>query len=164
MKTTALFIAIVVNLTGAAHADIHLKPIFEMRSNELIRVDSEWRSDCPKRLKVTFRVDADVPSNDVVIRAYFFNAEKVQVARFDAPAQVWKDTPQGFQGVALPEVVPKNRDVEVYFPLTKELDKVWKSVVVVCGDSTERVARSRPAAAIDDLDFPGKDTTKIVKN
>lgn len=143
-------------------AGIHIKPIFEVRSNELIAIGSAWRSDCPKRIKVTLSVDEDTPSKDISVRAYFYDSDHNRLAVQRSYALVWMSTPKGYSGVGLPDLVPKNRGVDVFFPITPELDKVWKSVVIIASDSKEAVARSRPASAITEIDFPGKDSVKII--
>lgn len=164
MRTLFLVAYGFVVIASSALAGVQLKPIFEIRSKELILVGSDWRSDCPKRIKVTLRVDSDTPANNISIKALFFDSSNSKVAVYDSPSQVWKNTPKGFSGVALPKILPKNRDVEVFFPITPEMEKLWKSVIIVCSDSTESVARSRPLTAVEEIDFPNKDTTRLIRN
>ena len=62
-----------------------------------------------------------------------------------------------------PELLEKNKDIEIYFALTPELEaKKWKSVVAVFGNQTAVAARSAPAAAITTLEFPEK--SRMIKD
>jgi hypothetical protein len=141
---------------AVASDDFRIKSLRETRSTDLILVDRNWVKD-PKRLLVTLRVESDMPTTGVNVRAYFFDKDGKEVARVEKPNPIWTSTSRGVEEVGLPSMLEKNKDIVVYFALTQELEaKKWKSVVVVFGNDTLVSARSFPATAITTLEFPEK--------
>jgi hypothetical protein len=145
-----------LSIATAAESDFRIKGLRETRSTDLIHVGNAWVKD-PKRLQVTLRVAADTPADTIHVHAYFFDKDGSKVSEVNAPNAVWTQTGRGIGEVGLPPTLEKNKDIEIYFALTQELDaKKWKSVVIVFGNDTAVAARSFPASALTALDFPEK--------
>lgn len=142
--------------TAVAADEFRIKTLREMRSADQIQVGTGWLGN-PKRLLVTLRVENDTPASAIAVRIYFFDKDGKQVAQLEKPNPVWMRTARGLEAVGLPELLEKNKDIEIYFALTPELEaKKWKSVVAVFGNQTAVAARSAPAVAITTLEFPEK--------
>ena len=162
----SLFVVIVLlssALSGALAADeFRIKSLREMRSSDQIEVNNAWLKE-PKRLLVTLRVENDTPASTIAVKIYLFDKDGKQVAKVEKPNAVWMQTARGSEAVGLPEMLPKNKDIDVYFALTAELEvKKWKSIVAVFGNQTVVAARSTPATAINTLEFPEK--SRMIKD
>ena len=158
--TRFLFLVAVFALSSISRAvaadDFRIKSLRETRSTDLIMVGKNWVKD-PKRLLVTLRVENDTPEAGLAVRAYFYDKDGKEVARVGQPNPIWTRTPRGFEALGLPSTLEKNKDIDVYFALSLELEaKKWKSVVIVFGNDTAVSARSIPATAITTLEFPEK--------
>jgi|GEM_PF-3399558 len=129
--------------------------IRDTHSADLINVGRNWRKDLPKRIQVTLRVAADTPASKVKVKGYFYDKENNLVYTAQQPNPIWTRTPRGVEEVGLPATLKAGKPIEVYFALPEEVtEKKWKTLLVVFGDSSAMVARSRPAAALDKLSFP----------
>ena len=142
----------------AAPPEFRIKPIQEVTSQEALNVEGVWRSDSPKRLKITLRVAQSTPGSDIFVKAYFYDKDNNLIETYNAPHSLWTKLPTGTGELKIPATLEPNKDVPVYFALTPELiRKKWKSVVVVFGREESVAARSWPNAVLKSLDFPEKE-------
>lgn len=164
MKITLKCILLLVMLvTSAAAADVtySILSITEPRGDEWIMVDKVWRKDSPRRLEVKVRASEDTPSSQLVGKAYFYDADKKLIHTYAAPCPRWMRTKRGYESVGLPDVLEKNKVIELWFPLTPELLKLNpKTALVVFGDKKRVVVRSRNSTPAMEFEFPEK--SKVV--
>src|SRR5690606_9980001 len=100
----------------------------------LIKVGKEWRKDLPRRIQVSLRVNEDMPSRGVTVKAYFYDENQKLVFTANQPNPVWTQTPRGIGEVLLPDELKRNKTFEVYFALPEKVTEAkWKSMVVVFG-------------------------------
>lgn len=167
MKNLLLgFLFALVTASGALTAEVSytILGISETRGDEQILVDRAWRKDSPKRLQVKLRASEDTPAGKVIAKAYFYDANKKLIHTYAKPCLRWMNTKRGFEEVGLPPVLKKNDVVEIYFALTPELLKLnAKTTLIVFGDNSHVVVRSRNEVSPLDFNFPEKSKATEVK-
>jgi hypothetical protein len=142
---------------SSASDQFRITTIAEARSTDLIEVGKAWRKDLPKRLRVSLRVNEEIVASKVQVKGYFYDKDDNLVHTAQKPNAIWTRTPRGIESVSLPKILEKGKPFDVYFALPEELEaKKWKTILVVFGDSNGVSAKSRPAAAIERLDYPEK--------
>jgi len=153
--------ALLVSSAAAQEVTYSILSITEPRGEEWIMVDRKWRKDSPRRLEVKVRASEDTPGSAIVGKAYFYDANKKLIYTYAAPCPRWMRTKSGYESVGLPDVLEKNKVIEMWFPLTPELIKLNpKTALVVFGDKKRVVVRSRNSAPPMEFDFPEK--SKVV--
>jgi len=141
----------------AAEQSLSILSIAESSDGKWIMVDRSWRKDCPKRIEVKLKVIEDMPSKDAVIKAYFYDKDKKLVYTYQKPCTIWEGTKKGYEEIDLPPVLKKNSVTEVYFALTPELiSKFPKTTLIVFGNQSSAVVKSKNSVDPLDFDFPEK--------
>ena len=131
--------------------------IAESSDGKWIMVGRNWRKDCPKRLEVKLRVSEDVRSENLIIKDYFYDKDKKLIYTYSEPCTVWEGTKKGYEQIKLPPVIKKSGTTEVYFAITPELLKLFpKAALIVFGDKSSVVVKSKNAVDPMDYEFPEK--------
>jgi hypothetical protein len=160
------FLMLCVLTASALAADVNytIATVAESNDGKWILVDRSWRKDCPKRLEVKLRVSEDVPSKDVVVKAYFYDKDKKLIHTYSKPCMIWEGTDRGYEEIGLPPVIKKNASTEVYFALTPELLKKFPKVtLIVFGDKSVVTVKSKNEVNPMDYDFPEKSKVSVKK-
>lgn len=143
--------------SSASNVEFAILGIAETRGGEQILVGRSWREDSPRRIEARLRATEDIPAGKVVAKAYFYDADKKLIHTYDKPCMRWMKTSKGFEEIGLPPVLKKHETIRVYFALTPELLKLNpKTTLVVFGDSSRVVVRSRSEGSALDFNFPEK--------
>lgn len=156
-----LLLVLLISSAAAEEVTYSILSITEPRGEEWIMVDKAWRKDCPRRLEVKVRASEDTPSSKIVSKAYFYDANKKLIHTYAVSCPRWMATKRGYESVGLPDLLEKNKVVELWFPLTPELLKLNpKTALVVFGDKQRVVVRSRNSTPAMEFEFPEK--SKVV--
>ena len=152
-----LLLSIAIASTALADTSYTILGISEARGDEQILVERAWRKDSPKRLLAKVRSSEDTPATKIVAKAYFYDANKKLVYTYTKPCLRWMSTKKGFEEVGLPSILEKNDTVEIYFAMTPELLKLNpKTTLIVFGDNSSVVVKSKNEVSPLDFDFPEK--------
>ena len=148
-----------VQFTASTRVQIH--PLKEITDQGLIKVDSQWIKN-PTRLKATVQTPSITASANILAKAYFFDANKVLVASYDAPCAIWKGNASGtHEDTGLPAVLAQGKRVDIYFAITPDMEaKRWKTALVVFGDKSSVTVRMKPEGDMNAFDFPEKSLTQ----
>jgi hypothetical protein len=159
MKNTLRGLLLLIDTASAALADTTytILGIADARGDEQILVERAWRKDAPKRILAKVRASEDTPATKIVAKAYFYDANKKLIYTYPKPCLRWMSTKKGVEEVGLPSILEKNDTVEIYFALTPELLKMNpKTTLIVFGDGSNVVVKSKNEVSPMDFDFPEK--------
>jgi hypothetical protein len=160
IRAFSLGLVLLLVPTAVVHAQANYFKIINVHStsgSDDIKVGSSWRKDLPHRVQVTLMVTADMPSNGVFVKAYFYNKDNKLVASYPRPNPIWASTVHGMEEVSLPRNLTHGKIMDVYFALPEDLQaKHWTTVLVVFGDKGSVAATALPNTALPMLDFPEK--------
>jgi len=118
-----------------ARPEFEIKKIQNVAGQDAIGIGKDWRTDSPKRLKVTLRVgQAITNTSDIIVTAEFFDKDNKVVETWEKAHPIRKKEPKGFKVLTLPASLEPNQDYQVYFAIPPELNrKKWVRVVVRFG-------------------------------
>ena len=164
MTIKILVFCLISTCAFAGDIGFRVGSIVETSEGRWIAVDRKWRQDCPKRLEVKLHVNNDVPSKDLIIKAYFYDANKKLVHTYAKPCKIWEKGDDNYEMIGLPEVLKKNSITEVYFAITPELYKKFpKAVLIVFGDNSTLVVKAKNELNPMDYEFPEKSRIAALK-
>ena len=123
----------------ASRAEFQIKKITNVAGQDPIGIGRDWRTDSPKRLKVTLRVGQPVVNTpEIIATATFYDKDNQIVETWETPHPVRKKELKGFKVLApFPEKLEPGKDYQVYFALPPELNrKKWVRVTITFGRLT----------------------------
>ncbi len=142
------FLAVWLLLAGwtfAGNGDFQIQSVRKTTDQGWICVDGKWMMDCPERILVNVRVNSDIPSRNVFLKAYFYDRIGSLIKTYNKPHELWIKTKEGMKGVAFPEVLEKGQRYEMYFGIPKDLDKEKpKSFLFAFGNKDSVDVKMRP--------------------